>query len=72
MDDDAAFGSLDDVRNALGLSPDQFKALAPVIGFKDQVFRAVSVGRSSDVTHVVRMVFRKTGNVPQLISWKEF
>jgi type II secretory pathway component PulK len=71
-EDDAPFNSLDDIRNALSLSPDQFKALAPVIGFKDQVLRVVSVGRSSDVTHVVRMVFRKTGNVPQLISWKEF
>lgn len=71
-DDDAEFNSMDDVRNALGLSPEQFKALAPVIGFKDQVLRVVSTGRSSDVTRVVRMVFRKTGAVPQLISWKEF
>jgi hypothetical protein len=71
-EDDAPFNSMDDIRNALSLSPDQFKALAPVIGFKDQVLRVVSVGRSSDVTHVVRMVFRKTGSMPQLISWKEF
>lgn len=71
-EDDAQFNSIDDIRNALGLNPDQFKALAPLIGFRDQVLRVVSVGRSSDVTHVVRMVFRKTGNMPQLISWKEF
>jgi hypothetical protein len=71
-DDDPEFNSMDDVRNALGLTPEQFKVLAPVIGFKDQVLRVVSTGRSSDVTRVVRMVFRRTGAVPQLISWKEF
>jgi hypothetical protein len=71
-EDDAVFNSLDDVRNALGLSPDQFKALAPLIGFRDPVLRVISVGKSSDVTHVVRMVIRKSGNTPQLISWKEF
>lgn len=70
--DDTEFNSMEDVRNAFGFSPEQFKVLAPIIGFKDQVLRVVSTGRSSDVTRVVRMVFRKTGSVPQLISYKEF
>ena len=70
-EDDAEFKSLDDVRIALGFSPEQFKQLAPLVGFKDQVLRVVSVGKSGDVTRVVRMVIRKAGGVPQLITWKE-
>jgi general secretion pathway protein K len=70
-EDDAQFKSLEDVRVALGLTTDQFKALAGLVGFKDQVVRVVSVGKSGDVTRVVRMVVRKTGGNSQLISWKE-
>lgn len=73
-DDDAEFKTPADVQNALGLNEEQFKALAGFINFNNQVFRVTSVGRSSDVTRVVQMVFRKTGAMPQLIpgSWKEF
>jgi len=70
-EDDAAFKSIEDVRVALGFSTEQFKQLAPLVGFNDQVIRVVSIGRSSDVTRVVQMVVRKSGNVPQLITWKE-
>ena len=70
-EDDPAFKTIDDVRTALGFSPDQFKQLAPLVGFKDQVLRVTSVGKSGDVTRVVQMVIRKTGNIPQLITWKE-
>jgi len=70
-EDDPPFKSLEDVRVALGFSPEQFKQLAALVAFKDQVVRVVSVGRSGDVTRVVQMVVRKTGNVPQLITWKE-
>lgn len=70
-EDDAEFKSLEDVRIALGFSPEQFKQLAPLVGFKDQVLRVVSVGKSGNVTRMVRMVIRKTGPVPQLITWKE-
>lgn len=71
-EDDAEFKTLEDVRIALGFAPEQFKQLAAVTGFKDQVLRVVSVGKSGDVTRVVRMVIRKTGGgVPQLITWKE-
>jgi hypothetical protein len=45
--------------------------LAPLVGFKDQVMRVVSVGRSGEVTRTVQMVLRKTGAIPQLITWKE-
>ena len=70
-EDDPEFKSMDDVRVALGLSTDQFKALAPLVGFRDQVMRVVSVGRSGDVTRTVQMVIRKSGAIPQLITWKE-
>lgn len=70
-EDDAQFSSLEDVRVALGLTADQFKVIAGLVGFRDQVLRVVSTGRSSDVTKIVRMVIRKTGGTPQLISWKE-
>ena len=70
-DDDPDFKSAEDVRIALGFTAEQFKQLAPLVGFKDQVLRIVSVGKSGDVTRVIRMVVRKTGSVPQLITWKE-
>lgn len=70
-EDDAPFKSIENVRVALGFSPEQFKQLSGLIGFKDQVLRVVSVGKSGDTTRVVQMVIRKAGNVPQLITWKE-
>lgn len=70
-EDDAKFESLEGVQLALGLSADQFKALAGLVGFKDQVVRVVSFGRSGNVTRIVRMVIRKAGANAQLISWKE-
>jgi general secretion pathway protein K len=70
-EDDAKFKSLDEVRSALGLSQEQFQQLASLVGFKDQVFRIVSVGRAGDVERTVQMVVRKIGNRPQLITWKE-
>ena len=70
-EDDAAFQSAEDVRVALRFTPEQFTALAGLVGFKDQVVRVVSVGRSAAVTRIVEMVIRKSGDAPQLISWKE-
>ena len=70
-EDDPDFKTLEDVRVALGFTAEQFKEIAPLVGFKDQVVRVVSVGRSGDVTRTVQMVVRKAGNVPQLITWKE-
>ncbi len=70
--DDTVFQSLDDVRAALGLSPQQFQALSPFISLNDSVLRIVSTGRSSDVTRVIQLVFRRAGTTPQLITWKEF
>jgi general secretion pathway protein K len=70
--DDAQFKSLEDVRAAFGLSPEQFKQLLPLVGFRDPVFRVVSVGKSGVAQRVVQMVVRKVGNRPQLITWKEF
>jgi hypothetical protein len=70
-DDDAQFKSLEDIRAVLGLSPEQFNALSGLVGFKDPVFRIVSVGKSGDTTRVVQMVVRKVGTDPHMITWKE-
>lgn len=69
--DDANFKSLDEVRAVLGFSPEQFKALAGLVGFRDPVLRIVSVGKSGDTKRVVQMVVRKIGTAPQMITWKE-
>jgi type II secretory pathway component PulK len=70
-EDDGGFKSVDEIRTVLGFGAEQFKQLAPLVTFRDQVVRVVSVGKSGDVTRVVLMIIRKTGNVPQLITWKE-
>jgi hypothetical protein len=69
--DDAQFKSLEDVRAARGLTPEQFKQLTGLISFKDPVYRIVSVGKAGEATHLVQMVVRKVGAIPQLITWKE-
>jgi len=69
--DDAPFNNLTDVQIALGLTAEQFQQIAGLVGFKDQVFRIMSVGKSGEVTRSVQMIVRKGGNIPQLISWKE-
>jgi general secretion pathway protein K len=51
-------------------SPQQLTGL--ILAVEGNVWRAVSVGRSGDVSRVVRVVFRKQGNNVQLKSWKEF
>jgi hypothetical protein len=71
-EDDAQFQSLDDVRVALSLNPDQFKALASLISLNDPVYRVVSVGKAGGATRKVQLVFRRVGVVPQVISWREF
>ena len=71
--DDAPFKNLEDVRAALGFSPEQFQQLAELVGFKDPVLRIVSVGKSGEAMRIVQMVIRRANNVnvPQLITWKE-
>jgi type II secretory pathway component PulK len=69
--DDLNLQTVEDARTAFGLSAEQFQQLNGIIGFKDPVLRIISTGKSSNVTRVVQMVVRKTGNVPQLITWKE-
>jgi general secretion pathway protein K len=70
-DDDPIFESLDQVRLALGFTPDQFAQLSGLIGFKDQVARIVSVGKSGDATRTVEKIVRKSAQ-PQMIRWREF
>jgi len=69
-EDDPLFESLDQVRLALGFSPEQFAQLSGLVGFKDQVLRVVSVGKSGSATRTVQMIIRKTPT-PQMIRWKE-
>jgi Type II secretion system (T2SS), protein K len=70
-EDDPPFKTVEDIRVALGFTPDQFKLLAPLVGLRDPVLRVISVGKSGDVKRVVQMVIRKSGSIPQLITWKE-
>jgi general secretion pathway protein K len=70
-DDDPVFDSLDQVRLALGFTPEQFAQLSALVGFKDQVVRVVSVGKSGDAQRTVEMIIRKTAQ-PQMIRWKEY
>ncbi len=70
-EDDPVFDSFDQVRLALGFTPDQFAQLSSVIGFKDPIVRVVSVGKSGDVTRTVEMIVRKSTQ-PQMIRWKEY
>ena len=69
-EDDPVFESLDQVRLALGFSPEQFAQLSGLVGFKDQVMRVVSVGKSGSATRTVQMIIRKSAT-PQIIRWKE-
>ena len=70
-DDDPDFKSLDEIRGALGFSPEQLAALNGIVGFNDPVIRIVSVGKSGDTTRTVQMVVRKVGTASQMITWKE-
>lgn len=70
-EDDPPFQSLDQVRLALGFTPEQFAQLSGLIGFKDQAVRVISVGKSGSVTRTVEMIIRKTAQ-PQMIRWKEY
>src|SRR5438874_10694014 len=69
--DDAPFKNLADIQYALGLSPEQFQQVAALVGFNDQVMRILSVGKSGNIARTVKMVVRKSGNIPQVIVWKE-
>ena len=69
--DDAPFNSLADVQSVLGLTPEQFEQIASLVGFKDQIFRILSMGKSGNLTRSLQMIVRKGGSIPQVISWKE-
>jgi general secretion pathway protein K len=69
--DDMQFKSEDEVGPAFGFSQQQFQALAALVTIKDPSFRIVSVGKSGEAKRTVQMIVRKTGNLPQLVTWKE-
>jgi general secretion pathway protein K len=63
-----------EVQAALGLNPQQFQQIQPLVQFKGPVLRIVSVGKSGDVTRSVEMVVLKQQigiGRPQVFSWKE-
>jgi len=70
--DDTVFKSLDDIRAALALSPEQFRELSPSFRSTIPSYESLATGRSSDVTRVIQLVFRRAGTTAQLITWKEF
>jgi hypothetical protein len=70
--DDMQLKSPADLQGAFGLSPDQFKVLNNLIGFKDPNYRVVSVGKSGNARRTVQLVFLRTGDAPQIRTWKEF
>lgn len=70
--DDTQFKSIDEIRAAFGFSPQQFQALVALVIIKDPSFRIVSVGKAKEATRTVQMIVRKSGNLPQLVVWKEY
>jgi hypothetical protein len=75
-----------EVQAALGLTPQQFQQIQPLVQFKGPVVRIVSTGKSGDVTRRVEMIVMKPmlplGGAaglgasiaigrPQVFSWKE-
>jgi len=70
-EDDPPFKSLEEIRAALGFSPEQVAALNGIVGFNDPVIHIVSVGKSGDTARTVQMVVRKVGTTSQMILWKE-
>lgn len=73
-EDDVRFtnpGERGDVNIALGLAPDQFRQIAPLItaSATDTIRRIVSVGKSGAVIRTVKVVVRQG---PQVLSWKEY
>ena len=70
-DDDMQFKAEAEIQAALGLRPDQYQQLRPLISFQSSVYRVISIGKSGDARRTVQVVFRK-GGLPQIIAWKEF
>lgn len=69
--DDRPFRDLNEIRGFLGLSEQQFQALAPYVTFNDPTWRIRSVGEAGDVIRQLDVVARKAGAKPVILSWKE-
>lgn len=70
--DDMQFKNLGDLAAVFGFSQDQLKQFSGILGFKDPMYRVVSVGKSGNARRTVQLVFVKTGGAPQIRTWKEF
>src|SRR6266581_6575630 len=66
--DDTQFSSLADIQSVLGLTPEQFQQIASLVGFKEQIFRILSMGKSGNLTRSLQMIVRKGGSIPQVIT----
>ena len=73
-EDDTQFRSVQEALSAMGLNQAQQTQITQkgLIIFNDPVFRVTSIGNAGKATRTVQMVFRRTGVVPQVITWKEF
>ena len=71
-----------EVQAALGLNPQQFQQIQPLVQFRGPVLRIVSIGKSGDVTRSVEMVVQRQLSLggpvaaisvgrPMVLSWKE-
>lgn len=69
--DDPPFKTVDEVLTKLGLAKQQIDALKPIITVNDPVMRIISEGQSGKVVRQVEVVAVKSGNNPQIKSWKE-
>ena len=69
--DDYTFKSLDEIRNFLGFSAEQFKAMSGLVTNKDQTMRIISEGKSGNSVRQVEVVATKGGANPVIRFWKE-
>jgi hypothetical protein len=70
-EDDVQFQNLEDVRSVMGLSQAQFQELGGLIMVNDPTWHLAAKGRSGKVIRQIEVVARKTGQNPQILSWKE-
>ena len=69
--DDYLFKNLDEIRNFLGYSKEQFKEIGPLVTNKDQTMRIISEGHSGNTVRQVEVVAQKGGANPVIRFWKE-
>ena len=69
--DDTIFPSLAAIQQVLGLSAAQFQVLQPLVTYQDPTMNLQSIGHSGDTKRTIKVVVRKGGPQPQILSWLE-